>query len=239
MSQSTHTNVSITQIPAGETALSLAISTAVEERKLDIDPIKAALLEQAFGYLSTHNESIAEVAQHGPENLAMSLVVIAQHDVDTAIRCIKYIMRQLVQDAYYRYLTIQKRQMLAARANGGGVEGYDLPIGEILDAYGNYPGSEEEQFTPLEQVDAVKDMHAMLNGIYVVLQGLKFAWLANFKSTELPFYWYVDQNSQYHEFSDFESAVRYLDDRAVTKAEEKKSRIKDALKALKNLKIAS
>ncbi len=233
----------VTVIPEGVTAASIELVTKCKDEGLhQLSPINVQLLDKVFDFLGKDNPVIAEIATKGVENLATCLVELGKHDALTAIQAIKAIMRQLTKDAHYRFVAVQKEQMLASRAHGGGVQGYELSVNECIERYGNYDGTSSYICTPAEQVEAVKDMHVMLNGLYVALEHLRLHWLSKSDfialQLQLPFCWYVDDNGKYQELDNFESSIQYLDDKYVEKAEKRLVKRKNALTALKDLKIA-
>ena len=230
-------------IPEGMTAAAVGLSNASKSQGLgELDKVKVQLLDRAFEFLGKDNVVIAEIADKGVEHFAACLVAIGEHDPQGALQVVKAVMRQLTKDVHFRFSAVQKEQMFASRANGGGVDGYELPVGEIMDRYANYDGSSDFICTPATQVEAVKDMQAMLNEMYVALERLRLHWMSKSEfakqQPQLPFAWYVDKNSKYHECEDFESAIRHLDDKDAEKAEQRLANQKNALGALRNLKIA-
>jgi hypothetical protein len=233
-----------TQVPEGATAATMAVVETAKDSKKLMSPHVLFVLESALTFLAGQNEIYAAILNRGTDQFFQAIAAQASADVDGAQRSVKYVMRQAVNNLHYRYASIQRQQMLAARANGGGVDGYELPVSEIVDQYANYAGGdsnghgEDNMPLPGEHMQAVEDLHLMLSGTYVQLQKIKFSWLPNYEAQDLPFFWYVDQeDSQYHELDSLEAAFHYLDQKAERRQEQKKAAEKSALDAIANMQF--
>jgi hypothetical protein len=238
----------IQQIPEGVTAKSAAIqeTTAIWYDKVEhkVDPVKAGLLERAFQFISSDNELFKAVWDAGVENLAPAIVAVAQEDLDSAIQVIKYLMRQLTRDAHFRYVAAYRKQMMAAKRSGGGVNGLEINAAELLndsawfDRAKDYPGAPDDACTPAEQAEAVQDIHLILNSLYMQLNALKFSWLDGYEPAELPFEWYVDTDSKYHEIHDLYAAFARRDEVEQEKVANRVQSRKAAIGALANFRVA-
>lgn len=231
----------VTQVATGETAMSKAIREAYARigQSFTTTPAIAKVLDQALTFLAGRNDIMKAVATHGPENLFRVFSELAVNDEVTAMNAIRTLMRQLVSDVHFRWRSIYRKQMLAARANGGGVDGFELSVGEIMDEYGSYPGSDDDVCSPAEQTEIVQDLHALLNSAFQVCDAARMYWLDDYQVQDLPYLTYQDDDGSFISLHSFEEAMAYLDRRAEQTVSRRKDRATAAIKAISNLRLTA
>ena len=213
-------------IPEGMTAIAYAMHAAfaIIGEDAPVANTAAFIADEALtrtASMKRDNETLTTALQmissHGVENIFPCIQKIAENDYDLASNICRAMAKQLVNSLYYRYKGVQQQQMLAARANGGGVDGYELSVSEIVEQYADYDGDlDDAKCTPAEQREIVQNLFSYFDAAFKALSIAKMAWKPDYQPEPLPYLTWVDDESK-----DFMSAFSL--DEALAQLEKKDS----------------
>ena len=228
-------------IPEGVTAAAHALHKALSLQKLCFDEHSEELFQNALDEAAKYKDEIlVEFAQLGPQGFVDGVISLVEEGLFIeAYRPIKNVIRQMVRDLYYRYARIareQQRQM-GFRSTA---DAPDINVAEFH-RRNDYPGLDKEALTPAEQMKVIEEVHDQLSFLYIELQKFQreiSGWV-DMQITPLPMFWYMDDDSTYHEIMDIDSAFYELDRQAAVRKEKSIAQKRQGLAALRSLRIAT